>query len=352
MNRAVGCTIMLLASCSMLSAQLAGVSYSQLTFAGCDSEYPSINAAADQVTFQSNCDLIPGSNTGGNAQIFLINANGTGIVQLTYGSLPSNNPSFDASGNKVTFTSFSDLVPGQNTDDNSEIFVINSDGTGLTQLTHSVGGSFVGAGNLANYLPTLEYSGRQIVFVSTLPLVANGDTDGSAEVFAIRSDGTGLVELTNTPAGGSSSSPSTDPSGKHLFFLSNADWVGANSNNLQQLFRMNANATGVVQLTNVPGSGLSGGFNEKTSVSADGTKVVFTSNADLVSGNNTDGNTEIFMLDTASGTFTQITNTNGGRGCWAPSISASGKTVVFGCDRDLVGSNPGQNPELFLAKLP
>lgn len=327
------------------------IQFTQLTFAtGSFTEYPSIDAGGNQIVFESNADLIPGSNPTAQTQIFLMNLEGSGLTQLTHGTNKSANASLNASGDKVVFASFADLVPGQNPDANSEIFSVNADGTALRQLTHTVGGTFVGTGFSANNLPTFNYSGKQIAFVSSLDLTSSGNTDNSADIYAMNADGSKLVQLTNTPFGANSSSPSLDPGGKRLFFISEGNWVGQNPNFSGQLFTMNIDKGGVAQLTNAPPPGLNG--NEKSAVDASAGKAVFTSRADLVSGGNSDGNSEIYMLDVKDGSVTQLTNTIGGRGCWAPSMSANGKTVVFTSDRDLIGSNPTQSWQIFMAKLP
>ena len=324
---------------------------SQLTFVpGFFTEYPSIDAGGNQIAFESNADLVPGSNPTATTQIFVMNVDGSGLTQLTHGTNKSANASLNASGDKVTFLSFDDLVSGQNTDANSEIFSINADGTALKQLTHTTGGTFVGTGFLANDLPSFNYSGKQIVFVSSLDLTSSGNTDNSADIYAMNSDGSKLTQLTNTPFGANSASPCFDPSGKRVFFLSDGNWTGENPNFVGQLFTMNVDKTGIIQLTHAPAPGLN--ENEKTAVDASAGKAVFTSRSDLVSGGNADGNSEIYMLDIKSGGVTQITSTVGGRGCWAPAISANGKTVVFTSDRDLVGSNPTHSWEIFMARVP
>lgn len=69
--------------------------------------------------------------------------------------------------------------------------------------------------------------------------------------------------------------------------------------------------TGPVQITS-PGGCAFVGETFCPSVSADGSRIVFTSNADLTPGTpgNADGNEEIFLWTEGVG-FTQITNTNG-----------------------------------------
>src|SRR5690242_3233790 len=79
-----------------------------------------------------------------------VSATAASRPQLTFIQLTSNPdcnggvgaayPSIDATGKKIAFTSTCDLVPGNNTDGNGELFVMNADGTGMAQLTFSTGG--------------------------------------------------------------------------------------------------------------------------------------------------------------------------------------------------------------------
>ncbi len=68
-------------------------------------------------------------------------------------------------------------------------------------------------------------------------------------------------------------------------------------------------------------------FSSRPSINADGTRIAFHSFADLTGGN-PDGNTEIFLFDTNSNTFTQITNTTSGSND-LPSINVNGTRIAF-----------------------
>ena len=63
----------------------------------------------------------------GGSGVFLVNSDGTGLTQLTNNTADDRYVSISGDGAKVAFHS--------NVDGDDEIFVINSDGTGLTQLT-------------------------------------------------------------------------------------------------------------------------------------------------------------------------------------------------------------------------
>lgn len=64
----------------------------------------------------------------GDRDIYIINIDGTGLIQLTDGG-DNLGPSWSPDGNWIAFTSFRD--------GNNEIYIIHPDGTGLTRLTNS-----------------------------------------------------------------------------------------------------------------------------------------------------------------------------------------------------------------------
>src|SRR5262249_54355022 len=132
---------------------------------------------------------------------YVMNVDGTGLLQLTFstGGIGVYNPSLAPNGQLIVFASDRDLVPGSNTDLNSEIFVVNVNGTGLTQLTHSTGGDPNNFGG--NSHPRLDASGHWVTFSSDRDLLPGRNTDGNHELFLIKVDGTVLRQLTNTTGG-------------------------------------------------------------------------------------------------------------------------------------------------------
>jgi len=85
------------------------------------------------------------------------------------------------------------------------------------------------------------------------------------------------------------------------------------------------------------------GYPSRPSISADGSKIAFASSADLT-GNNPDGNSEIFLYDRTANSFTQITTTVG-RTSEQPSISADGTRIAFVSSMDVA---PFLNPNAYL----
>jgi hypothetical protein len=84
-------------------------------------------------------------------------------------------PSWSPDGTKIAFTS--------NVDGNDEIYVMNSDGTGVTRLTNSAA---------SDSDPAWSPDGLRIAFMS--------DRDGNQEIYVMNADGSGQDRITNNPA--------------------------------------------------------------------------------------------------------------------------------------------------------
>lgn len=78
------------------------------------------------------------------------------------------------------------------------------------------------------------------------------------------------------------------------------------------------------------------GFGASHAISGDGSRVVFESSSDIT-GNNADGNGELFLWEMNTG-FTQLTNTTGSTFYWEIDIDQDGSTVAVVADADITGS--------------
>src|SRR5437762_10505529 len=140
-----------------------------LALAGCgsDSTAPSGRPAAGQIAFTTDRD--------GNPEIYVMNADGAGLRNLT------NNPTFDfelawsPDGTKIAFSS--------GRDGDTEIYLMHADGTGLVNLTHNPG---------QDLWPKWSADRTRIAFHS--------ERAGNGEIYVMNADGSGLRNLTNNPA--------------------------------------------------------------------------------------------------------------------------------------------------------
>jgi Tol biopolymer transport system component len=161
--------------------------------------------------------------------IWIINANGTGLRQLTQlepGSSWDDEPQWSPDGRKLVFTRV-DLTRKLDA-----IFTVDVDGTGESQLTPW---PLNAAGD-----PEWSPDGKRIVFVAH-------PKDGAANLFTVRPDGTRLTNLTRQRASGFQYlSASFSPDGN---LLVSARTPGAGANGAADIVVMRANGSGIRPLT-------------------------------------------------------------------------------------------------------
>jgi TolB protein len=138
---------------------------------------------------------------------YLISTDGSGARKLPYIPLIAV---WSPDGRQIAFVhNVSTGLPGPGaagSKDDSEIYVMNADGSGTRRLTHNVG--YDGE-------PAWSPDGRKIAFQSTKTI------GGNREVYVMNADGSGKRNLTRNPA--QDGSPSWSPDGRRIAFVSNRD---------------------------------------------------------------------------------------------------------------------------------
>src|SRR5262249_22995226 len=197
----------------------SGGTLKQLTTTpGSAPQEPAISSDGSRIVFSSTSDPF-GTNADREDEIFRIQADGSGLAQVTnfppFGGTATGT-AFDPriAGDNSTIVFLSSNNPfGTNSDAFYEVFKIQADGTGLTQLTN---------GDNSCYVPRISRNGSVVVFTSYSNF--NGlNADHSPDVWKINSSGTGLVQLVSTPAGAYSSGGRVDSNGTWVAFYSSAN---------------------------------------------------------------------------------------------------------------------------------
>jgi len=127
---------------------------------------PAFSSDGSRIAFVSSRD--------GNAEIYVMNADGTGTTRVTNDPQPDGRPSLMPDGQSLVFHS-------SRTAGKQQIWAVNVDGTGLTQLTR----------DSVNSSPAMSPDGQTIAYVST----RNKDGD----IWLMNRDGTNQRQFTRSP---------------------------------------------------------------------------------------------------------------------------------------------------------
>lgn len=169
--------------------------------------------------------------------IYVMNANGSGRVNLTQHPAFDLEPRWSPDGTRIVFTSDRDAGGA------FDVFVMNADGSNPVNVSNHPARD-----NQASWSP----DGTKLAFSS--------DRTGELEVFVMNSDGSDPVNLTNNPDG-SDSAPAWSPDGTKIAFT-----------RAGEIFVMNADGSNPMNLTNHTADDFG------PSWSPDGSRITFTSN--------------------------------------------------------------------------
>jgi Tol biopolymer transport system component len=245
----------------------------------------------ETVPAQLQGEIVFESGRSGNNEVWTMKADGTDFFQITdrVAGGVATAPALSPDGRKVAF-SLAEPASG----DDWDIYVINVDGTGLTNLTNHP--------EFDGWRPAWSPDGSQIAFFSTR------DDPINDEVYVMDADGSNVRRLTDNPA--DDANMTWSPDGTRIAWETNREgdfdiWI------------MNADGSNPTGLTVDPAD------DEWPAWSPDGTKIAFDTFRD--------GNSEIYVINVDGTGLTNLTNDPGFDS--AAAWSKDGSQIAFISDR-------------------
>ncbi len=240
---------------------------------------------------------------GDDNEIYVMNADGTGVVRLTDNTVHDNPVAWSPDGTRILFER--DRDGGEYERDDLEIHVMNADGTGVVRLTNN---------SVFDYPVAWSPDGSRILFIRD-PDGGEWETD-DMEIYVMNADGTGVVRLTDNsvydwPVAWS-------PDGTRVLFVRHPD-EGEWDSSDREIYVMNADGTGVVRLTD------NSVYDWPTRWSPDGSRILFVSRRD-------GDDNEIYVMN-ADGTGV-VRLTNNSVYDWPTRWSPDGSRILFLRDPD------------------
>jgi Tol biopolymer transport system component len=147
--------------------------------------------------------------TDENNELFIMNVDGTGVTQLTDNPGRDGHQSFSPDGSTIIFNSQRDDDGSEETS-NYEIYEMNRDGTNVRRLTVFPGW---------DTYPSLSPDGTKILWRRVLPTGGSSQSGRNSEIFVMNRDGSSPSNLTNDPA--FDGYPAWSPDGSKIVFASN-----------------------------------------------------------------------------------------------------------------------------------
>ena len=147
--------------------------------------------------------------TDENNELFIMNVDGSGVTQLTDDPGHDGHQGFSPDGSTIIFNSQRD-DDGSGETVNYEIYEMNRDGTNVRRLTDFPGW---------DTYPSISPDGARIVWRRVLPTGGNSESGRNSEIFVMNRDGSSPLNLTNDPA--FDGYPAWSPDGSKIVFASN-----------------------------------------------------------------------------------------------------------------------------------
>jgi Tol biopolymer transport system component len=265
---------------------------------------PSISGDGLLVAFESDADTLVREDNNGTGDVFIRDLVTRVTRKLSVAGnrqqteSPSFGPDISADGSSVAFESFSSRLVPDDTNGALDVFVADVASGSLDRVSLATGG---GQANERSYSPSISADGRIVAFSSFASNLVTDDTNGLLDVFLHRRDHQTTTRLSVGPDGsqgdGLSFAPIVSADGTLVVFSSEAgNLVYNDSNRIRDVFVASTESDGLTRLSH-RGSGRAQGDGPSLGpvVDASGIMVAFASFATNLVEGDTNGQSDVFV---------------------------------------------------------
>ena len=272
----------------------------------------------------------------------------------------SAHASISSDGRYVAFDSFSTNLVAGDTNGSRDIYVKDLQTGEVVRASATAAG---GQADTSSFSPSFSADGRYVVFESSATNLVAGDTNGQPDVFVKDLQSGSIVRANTSAAGVQTNTTSLNAAlsadGRYVVFESGAANLVAGDTNVQQDIFVKDLLTGTIVRASTTTTGAQANSNSfNGSISADGRYVVFESGANNLVAGDTSGR-DIFVKDLQTGTIARVNTTAAGGqtvnlgASFNATISADGSHVIFESDATtLATGDTNSTTDIFVKANP
>ncbi len=308
------------------------------------SSWPSVSADGTKVAFLSAASNLDPGDTDTIVDVYVKDLV-TGSLTLAStsdigkkGNSSSSEPSLSADGTKVAFWSAATNLDPGDTDSKVDVYVKDLVSGKLTLASTSAKETKGTKGNGYSFDPSLSADGTKVAFRSSASNLDPGDTDIWLDVY-VKDLVTGSLTLASTSADGTKANdfsyqPSLSADGTKVAFWSVATNFDPRDTDAFEDVYVKDLVTGSLTLASTSADGTKGDSSSaQPRLSADGTRVAFSSDASNFDPRDTDTVNDVYVKDLVTGNLklasTSADGTKGDKYSYQPSLSADGTRIAF-----------------------
>lgn len=349
--------------------------------------FPSISAdgryvafsstASDLVSDDSNNDCNKNGYPGGSlagiathcADVFVYDQQTDQINRIslasngTQGNGASSSPSLSADGRYVAYWSKANNLVEGDTNDTDDVFVHDRQIGQTSRVSVASDGSQGNGFDQRSFAPwagppSISADGRYVAYWSDATNLVDSDTNGKDDVFVHdqQTGQTSRVSITSdgTQGNGRSGWPSISADGRYVAFTSEADNLVSNDSNGTWDIFVHDRQTGQTSRASMASDGTQGnGRSDYPSISADGRYIAFSSEASNLISNDNNRTWDVFIHDRQTRQTNRVSNASddspGNSSSFSPSLSADGRYIAFWSNAsNLVSDDTNDEADIFV----